>query len=47
MPLKFVLYKITPIDINKTLWNDEANLFITCIRYATIRFALDRALLSE
>jgi hypothetical protein len=28
---KFVLYKIAPIDINETLWNNEANLLITCI----------------
>jgi hypothetical protein len=31
MPLKFVSYKIAPVDINETLWNNEANLLITCI----------------
>ena len=29
--LKFVLYKIAPMDINETLWNDEADLLITCM----------------
>jgi hypothetical protein len=31
MLLKFVLYKIAPMDINEMLWNNEANLPITCI----------------
>jgi hypothetical protein len=31
MPLKFVLYKIASVDINKILWNNEAKLLITCI----------------
>jgi hypothetical protein len=24
-------HKIAPVDINETLWNDEANIFITCM----------------
>jgi hypothetical protein len=31
MPPKFVSYKIALMDINETLWNDKANIFITCI----------------
>ncbi len=31
MLLKFVLYKIAPVDINKTLQNNKAKLLITCI----------------
>jgi hypothetical protein len=31
MPLKFVSYKIAPVDIKETLWNDEAELLITCM----------------
>ena len=30
--LKFVLYKIAPVDINETLWNNKADLLITCIK---------------
>jgi hypothetical protein len=30
MPLKFVLYKIAPVDINET-WNNEADLLIMCM----------------
>jgi hypothetical protein len=28
MPLKFILYKIAPVDINETLWNNEADLLL-------------------
>jgi len=31
MPPKFVSYKIAPMDINEKLWNDEADILITCI----------------
>jgi hypothetical protein len=32
MQLKFVSYKIAPMNINETLWNDEADLLITCMK---------------
>ena len=32
MPMKFVLYEIAPVDINKTLQNAKANLLITRIK---------------
>jgi hypothetical protein len=28
MPLKFILYKIAPVDINEALWNGEADLLL-------------------
>jgi len=31
MLMKFVLYKIAPIDVNKTLWNNKGPTYYVCI----------------
>lgn len=42
MTLKFILYKVAPIDIKETLWNDNVTYYVYASEYVSKKKKKDR-----